>query len=694
MKKRCSKGAIIFVFLAVAMPGIQEASYSSDVHPVQEGEEVRVQYTCRLKDGPVVTTSEGEVAEKAKDESRIFMSRKQYAPLRVRAGYADPRLEDPTGRNLKGLLEEVEAQLSENIVGRPMHERFTIELNAEPQRSVPVEEGMIWMSRARKIPRSLRIARSDYMAQTGASEEPVVGGNVNLYTGMKGKIVSVTADEVMIEFTPQSDKPFESVFGERTVVDVGTHYVLRTETQEGQLVKTGPLLGRVVKVLQGQYLLDYSHPFGGEALTCDVIVEPVPTPSLRSASAVATPRQRSSVDGIALDEKPKPVMPGEETASMSDPSEDAVHNPKVNLKTGEDKDELNAVAEGDLVEVHYTVSLENGTVVRTTVESIAEDPEMKKSDEYRSPDAFGPELIAAGGNSSFPGLGRAVLGMEAGEKKQWVLPPEKAYGPALPQRVKEYSLVNRIPKTRTMTPKEWADKFKTFPVAGDVYEEGDYVRMRVTGVDRNGVTVEISPKAEKIERSTGTVTAREQGDEIVLAFEPKLGAPYVLKGIEGKPVQGRIVKSNEEKYTVDFNHPLAGKSLILDIEVVSVTKASELPEITWIENHDRAVDIARKEGKLVVLVLYADWCSWSKKLLNESFRDPRVKIMKDRVIWAKVNSQNHRDLYQFYEQTGFPLTVLLNSEGDVIKKINGFREGGTLMKEIEGALTSPEAENI
>jgi len=55
------------------------------------------------------------------------------------------------------------------------------------------------------------------------------------------------------------------------------------------------------------------------------------------------------------------------------------------------------------------------------------------------------------------------------------------------------------------------------------------------------------------------------------------------------------------------------------VELVDVKDASALEsvKIGWIEDLDQGFSTAKKEGKPSVLLLYADWCSWCKKLLTE-----------------------------------------------------------------------------
>lgn len=71
---------------------------------------------------------------------------------------------------------------------------------------------------------------------------------------------------------------------------------------------------------------------------------------------------------------------------------------------------------GATVRVHYTGSLSDGTVF--------------DSSEGRDPLAF-----TIGQGQIIPGFEEAVVGMAEGESKTVTVPPEKAYGPHMPERV-------------------------------------------------------------------------------------------------------------------------------------------------------------------------------------------------------------------------------------------------------------------
>jgi FKBP-type peptidyl-prolyl cis-trans isomerase 2 len=56
--------------------------------------------------------------------------------------------------------------------------------------------------------------------------------------------------------------------------------------------------------------------------------------------------------------------------------------------------------------------------------------------------------------------------------------------------------------------------------------------------------------------------------------------PLVLKTSPGQPFPATTKQVNESTFTFDLNHPLAGKDIAFDIEVVSVTKAKKAKKTT------------------------------------------------------------------------------------------------------------------
>jgi peptidylprolyl isomerase len=82
---------------------------------------------------------------------------------------------------------------------------------------------------------------------------------------------------------------------------------------------------------------------------------------------------------------------------------------------------MSEIKEGDMVQVHYTGRLEDGSVF--------------DSSEGREPLEF-----KAGGDEVIPGFSRAVIGMQPGDSRTVTICPEDGYGPHYPDRTQRVPL--------------------------------------------------------------------------------------------------------------------------------------------------------------------------------------------------------------------------------------------------------------
>lgn len=59
-------------------------------------------------------------------------------------------------------------------------------------------------------------------------------------------------------------------------------------------------------------------------------------------------------------------------------------------------------------------------------------------------------------------------------------------------------------------------------------------------------------------------------DRIPEEIQPEVGQQLQMQTHDGRPVPVRVIEVDEQAVTVDANHPLAGKDLTFDIEVVAI----------------------------------------------------------------------------------------------------------------------------
>ncbi|HTY90366.1 MAG TPA: peptidylprolyl isomerase [Methanocella sp.] len=182
------------------------------------------------------------------------------------------------------------------------------------------------------------------------------------------------------------------------------------------------------------------------------------------------------------------------------------------------------VKTGDTVSVDYIGRYTNGTVFDTSNATVAQ-----ASGIYNPARAYAPFSFVVGANTTIKGFEDAVTGMKLNETKTNVtIPPEKAYG--------DYNASNvKTVPVETLT----ANNTNLSLYVGEIISFNDeYVYIAAAGPANNTSKVvymsKISPKA-----------------------------PYSIN-----------YNPNNDTVTLDYNSPLAGKTLVFDITVVDIkTKA-------------------------------------------------------------------------------------------------------------------------
>ena len=341
------------------------------------------------------------------------------------------------------------------------------------------------------------------------------------------------------------------------------------------------------------------------------------------------------------------------------------------------KEDADTVQPADLVTAEYTVLDPQGRVVYST------RPEMfaRIDARYRvffaqAGAATGPETLLAGLSGLFPGAGHAVLGMQPGQRRTVTVSSEKGFGPADESKIETYPRRRNLPKTTVLPVSAFLKNFDTAPETGKIVRLSPYFPSRVNGVKAGMVTLDnLAADGETVEEPFGRATLAVETDRLVLTLDPTIGASF-----DANEKKGVVSGKDETHFTVDYNHPLAGKNLTFEVSVNDLKKFSvfEKIEMPWIEDHDTAMEQAATTGKPLVLVLYAEWCQWSQRLLTHTFNDPRIKRYHDRFVWLKIDSDKERVFKEVFEQDGFPMVVLMDPHGEIVKKMGGFQDGGTL----------------
>ncbi len=100
---------------------------------------------------------------------------------------------------------------------------------------------------------------------------------------------------------------------------------------------------------------------------------------------------------------------------------------------------------------------------------------------------------------------------------------------------------------------------------------------------------------------------------------------------------------------------------------------------------------ARREGRLVLLDLTADWCRFCKKMDAVTYRDARVvsAIGRDYVP-VRADEKDHPDLAKRYADQGRPLTVIFDADGRELIARRGYLEPQWMLWLLQAVASDPD----
>jgi FKBP-type peptidyl-prolyl cis-trans isomerase 2 len=132
------------------------------------------------------------------------------------------------------------------------------------------EDRFIQMVRVRQRPKFVRMTPEEYKTRT--RKDPQVDQPYVIDPVVPGKVASVGEKEVVIQFSAQPGQEVKTPLGKGVIRESEKHWEIVIDSKKGDLVRFGPMVGRIVDVDERMITIDCGHPFGGEALSCEVEV--------------------------------------------------------------------------------------------------------------------------------------------------------------------------------------------------------------------------------------------------------------------------------------------------------------------------------------------------------------------------------------------------------------------------------------
>jgi FKBP-type peptidyl-prolyl cis-trans isomerase 2 len=236
--------------------------------PVASGEPVSMEYSCRLGDGSLAASNRADAATAVLNKSVIFVPTRDTAPVAVIAGKG---LKEEKPISIRSFEDEIAVQLARKIVGLETGVESALEIRGDGSLAADGQSHKLPMATVRVRQKEIHIDKATYLARTG--KEPQPGQAFSVDPLIPGKVVEVKGDDVLIRATAAAGDEVTTPFGKGVIRETPENYEIVLSPIVGSLVRSGPIVGRISQVNERQFVTDYSDPFGGEPLKCDVRLE-------------------------------------------------------------------------------------------------------------------------------------------------------------------------------------------------------------------------------------------------------------------------------------------------------------------------------------------------------------------------------------------------------------------------------------
>ena len=118
----------------------------------------------------------------------------------------------------------------------------------------------------------------------------------------------------------------------------------------------------------------------------------------------------------------------------------------------------------------------------------------------------------------------------------------------------------------------------------------------------------------------------------------------------------------------------------------SAAISEEAVEGPWLGSVDEAVELAAATDRHILVDLWADWCTWCKKLEENVFSTPVFQSYADRYVLLRVDTEDGNEgtrLKERFEVDSLPTTLILSHDMVKVGELQGYLEADLYVQSLE-----------
>jgi len=260
------------IVIAVLLP-IADSGYANTPPLAKPGDQVQVDFTCRLGDGGLVETTLAKVAgnDNAK-RSPIFVLRDSYRPLYFVIPETKSFLQS---QPFDPLEQKIVHAIANKITEFPLGQTTSLELHSTPIENFPSIDRYVEMAMKFTLPRTQVLPIQEFESRYGLATNFAIGAVINDKSPFPGVIRDKDGEKITIFLSVREGATIPTVAGEAVVRELNDEkFQASMDVHEGQLIKQiGGLPGRVTAVDDKNFVIDFGQSYAGETLYCEALAQ-------------------------------------------------------------------------------------------------------------------------------------------------------------------------------------------------------------------------------------------------------------------------------------------------------------------------------------------------------------------------------------------------------------------------------------
>jgi FKBP-type peptidyl-prolyl cis-trans isomerase 2 len=331
---------------------------------------------------------------------------------------------------------------------------------------------------------------------------------------------------------------------------------------------------------------------------------------------------------------------------------------------------------GDVVKINYIMSAK-GEVVDSSYEEVAKNSPNSDLILFLHPFGFEPSTFIVGSGHVNPEFSKGVRNMTVGEKNTLILPPQKSIGGErrddLIQVMPRFSFV---PREETIPTPIFRSAYGLEPAIGHVIGL-DYWNSTLVEVDDEVTRLRHNPAEGSVfEFPGGNISIVFNESMITMEFIPKIN----VTSITADERYVTIPYSNETHMVVDYNHPLAGETLEVEMVLEEISKP-----MLWLFNLNDSLTAPTEKPVFILFTNVS--CVTCRRIQGESLTHPLALALKDEFVWVLIDIERREDIADQYGVETLPLILILKNDKE-ISRISNFLPPRALRAEMEAVLAA------